>query len=366
MDELEWEHLVDTISEGTCIFFLGPDLARLTTGQTLRSAGVTYLEGKTAGDITRYFPNDELFLFANDRSKSRICRAMGKFYRELGKGTHEVGQLDRKIYQQLSQLPAPLVINGSPDTFLRDQIGEENCEFDFFDLSDPKKGVQPGTVDRPLIYNLTGIFDKEESVILDHEDLFSFLELSLGRGGLPEVLYGHLKQARMLVFLGLRFDKWYVQLFLRMLKADESDKRYEQVSARFKPFSEETSAEILSIVKNKFEITFVDDEIEAFMDKLFTNLPESALRTIKQESGSLAERIRRLVAANQAQDAIDLMKSYFDNRDEEILDSITIQEGRLNRNRDKLNNDVINPAEAEREFNKIHQALLDISKDIKD
>ena len=127
---------------------------------------------------------------------------------------------DRKILE----IPFPLVISLNPDTFLFD-IATTNFEHRFNfrhfrfngEQSDDTHLLAP---DVPLIYNLLGSLEEDESIVLDYDDLFRFIQTTIGLRGLPDKVRIKLREANSFLFLGFDFEKWYAQLLLQMLTGE--------------------------------------------------------------------------------------------------------------------------------------------------
>ncbi|MEO1451656.1 MAG: SIR2 family protein, partial [Bacteroidota bacterium] len=217
----ELAFIVDSLARGACLVIIGPDLLRAQGSQMplRKELHAQKVKGSNGtGDYLEYYEQEEVYLFQNPKQQTRFFYALEDFYK--------ASNVDKTAYQQLGELPIPLFLNGSPDLILRDSIGE-TASFAYYHKGIPDADVPPFSVKNPLVYNLLGTIEQQESLVLTHDDLFQYLERIFSEGQVPQAILDALFGARCLLFLGVGFDKWYVQLLLRLLKVtDERFARY--------------------------------------------------------------------------------------------------------------------------------------------
>lgn len=352
-DSIDWDFLCQTLVAGESVLFLGPDIATTEDGSSFREAFVQSLDIVRNPLVASYYTEDELFLFNDNIAKSKVYYQMKEFY----KRTYQ-----EDLYALISQLPLKLIINASPDHFLAEKLGAENHHFSFFHKNDPTEHIPTGSLAKPLIYNLVGSLEAEESLLLTHDDLYDFLQAMLSGKGLPESLRNHIFSARSLIFLGFRFDKWYVQLLLRLLKVQDMRSRFARYATEQK-----YNADTLSICLDQFKIEFVNQNVDAFLQKLHgACVKADALvqRTASSHTSS-KEKIRLLVAENKLEDALDLLNQIaHEKKDDELSKEVTLLEGRLYRLEKRIRKGLISPQDAEVERNKIIDAILEIADEL--
>jgi hypothetical protein len=237
--------------------------------------------------VASYYENDELFLFPDAIAKSRVYYQLKAFYQQ---------DFQRELYGQVARLPLKLFINASPDRFLANTLGEGKHHFAYFHKTDPQDNVPKPDLEKPLVYNLLGALEEEEeSLLMTHDDLYEFLEAMLARQRLPRKLTDEIFAARSLIFLGFRFDKWYVQLLLRLLKVHD-------VRSRFARYATEQrfNADTLSICEEQFKIEFIGQDIDGFLAELYQRCEaENLLRELGTPTQTPQEQIRQFIEADE-------------------------------------------------------------------
>ncbi|MCC6281140.1 MAG: hypothetical protein IT262_11095 [Saprospiraceae bacterium] len=239
------ENLYQSLLQGTSVLVIGPELFRYEGKQLL--LGQAILEHLISIGADRYFhfydTKDDFFYFKEPETTSRnaVYRGIHRYLTGLNYDP---------IHEKIARLPFPLIVNLSPDLLLANAFNrlEIAHEFRFFhkslnrDINNIQyQGDRTGeikiTPERPLVYNLFGHIDYEESMVLSYRDLFDYLYNIFGRDNLPGDLRALIEPRgthstsqngkddwrpdleKDFVFLGLGFNKWYTQLMLRLLHA---------------------------------------------------------------------------------------------------------------------------------------------------
>lgn len=346
--QIDWDFLVKTLLAGEAVFFLGPDIARTPQKQSFRTAFVESLNIEENPLVSSYYEGDELFLFPDARSKSKIYYQMKEFYQ---------GSYDSELYSILADLPFKLIINASPDRFLGREMGEGNHSFAYFHKNDPGENVLPGTLMKPLIYNLVGSLDAEESLLLTQDDLYGFLQTMLSGKGIPDSLKDSIFSARSLIFLGFRFDQWYVQLLLRLLKVQDIRSRFARYATE-----QDYNADTLSICLDQFKIEFIRQKVPDFLQKLHQScIDENA--TVKRNMSAPSDKAKVLLLAKEdkLEDGLDILEEMVKKESElDFSNEVTMLQGRFYRLQKRIRKEMITEEEAGVERNKIRGAILEL------
>ncbi|MEL7531845.1 MAG: SIR2 family protein [Bacteroidota bacterium] len=348
---MDWNFLMDTVRDGRCVLLLGPEVAKTASGQSFRQAFAESLDLVNNPLIASYYDKEELFLFPDAIAKTRIYYQLKAFYQQ---------DFQREFYGKLARLPLKLFINASPDSFLADTLGTAKHHFDYFHKTDPREEVSQPSLEKPLVYNLLGALEEEESLLMTHDDLYEFLEAMLARQHLPRKLTDEIFAARSLVFLGFNFDKWYVQLLLRLLKVHD-------VRSRFARFATEQkyNADTLSICEEQFKIEFINNGVDGFLDELYQRCEtENLLRELSTAAQSPKEQILQHIEADQMNAAIDRMKGLFEAQDKDLFNEVIGISARHNRLKNRLNRNVIDEERGSVEMSRIRESLLELSEEI--
>ena len=170
--------------------------------------------------------------------------------------------------KQLAKIPFHVLLSVTPDKLLPQAFQEENFEFQFDHYKkkqEPPKIKKP-TKESPLIYNLLGCVDNEESLILTHNDLYDYFKSIFELNSLPEQLKQALKNREIncFIFLGVPFDKWYMQLLMRELGIHQNQDDFIRYAV-----NQSMTEEIKTFCAEQFTIQFVDKNIPDFVQKLY-------------------------------------------------------------------------------------------------
>ncbi len=371
----DWEFILETIDSEKCVLFLGPEVFTSVEGKSLFDQLVAYLDIENNRDILSFYKEDNFFLFSSKYAKTKALYRIRKFF---SRHTHAKAEA---LFEKIVQIPFHIVITLTPDDLLFRKMRAYGIKAQhgfYFKNNTPRQKINLVNKDAPLVYNLFGFLEQDESLILTHDDLFDFLQSIFSNNSMDDTLKYKLKTADNYIFLGLQFDKWYVQLLLRLL--DMHNEHYSFVRYASGQFVKE---EIRSLIYRQFRIQFVQNEIPSFIDELYQRCQQKGLlRSIAQadqdaeqeQPQSELERIRTLVRENEAAVAVDELQLFFKARRDTLLDKARAEllgelsedfdllSARLKRVDRKVNRNVIDLREAEIEYNQINESLLKLCK----
>ncbi|MCU0390407.1 MAG: hypothetical protein MUE81_04775 [Thermoflexibacter sp.] len=286
------QDIAEDILEQKCLLVLGAGIATDAEGKLLRSIFYEQLFQKYHHNlpeseriITGYNAQDELFIFAKPYPDPDVVSEVRRFYNKDFAG---------EVFSQLAQLPLHLIINTMPDESLAKIWTEGQCFSAYFDKSKndseeinkfflenkDKKGI----LNKPLIYNLLGSSQNEETLIITHRNMFDFIKEVLKEDRLPTSLMTAVNSVSRIVFLGVEFDKWYVQLILQLL----THKR----TKGFKGYAEEQNLDrhTKTVYEKDFSINFVIEQIPAFVGDLFAYFKQHHPQKLKALHQSKLEK----------------------------------------------------------------------------
>jgi hypothetical protein len=210
-------------SKGQCVLILGPELSvNKKSGKGFRSF---FREIVKKEESIRYFDDKNLFYFKDEYSRDLIQEKVLNFYKEVG---------DPALMEMIARIPFPLIINVCPDKALNEAlvtVYNKKKDIDFSEAyftKDSKAEFNQTTPipskEHPVIYNIFGSIDLEQSLILTHSKLYETLEFLLPEKSLPDNIELFLKgTANSFIFLGFKFDSWHYQLVCHKLKIKTSD-----------------------------------------------------------------------------------------------------------------------------------------------
>ncbi len=359
-DLIDWEIIVQTIKEDKCILFLGPEVYTDESGNTLEQQIMSFLELENDKDIQNYYSKDGLFLFHSEEGKTRLYYRLKRFFDQSFPKA-------QAILEKIVDIPFQFIVVLTPDNLLEKTFLEKqfNCKTDFYWKNrTPSTSVNLPSKHRPLIYNMFGSIKERDSLILTHEDLFDYFNSILGARSMPDELKNLISQTDNFLFLGIRFDRWYMQLLLRVLAKYNAQNNFLRYASSLK-----ISPDIISFCMEQFRITFVDLEIEDIVEKLHKECEtRHLLREPEEENTSELTRIRALIAKARTDEAITRFNQLLTDAGEpaeELLDQLILNTERLNRLNRKINNATITESDAEVKYNQITQRILALVNEAK-
>ena len=327
------------IRQNKCVVLVGPEILKIGT-RSLRDVLRNQLKETNDDDIAHYYERDGFFLFRDKIAKEDVQREVVLFYQD-----HNLGkEIAEDLLLKLVRLKGHVILSINPDTFLSDVAFKYGIKHRFAYFQHGGTAVQDvelPTGDMPLFYNLCGSLERDDSLILDYDDLFRLLSSLLGSPGLPPNLALALQQAKHFLFVGFNFDKWYSQLLLRLLSGEKAIRKF-----AIDP-SEKNDNTTTFLVK-QFGIEFIEDE-QAFLMELIHRAENAGLYREKMETktplavriihflqnGEVLSALNHLKTNEKAQQtALLLLAQYHDLKDREarkILDNrdYTIQYNRI-------------------------------------
>jgi hypothetical protein len=342
---VNWDLILETIESEKCVLVLGPEIRQNENGIPINEELYQFLDIKNNSNILKFYENDELFLFADGMSKSMVYYNIKKFINSTSISD---------IYSKISQLPFHLFISINNDLFLCNAFKSNNLEsnFAFYNKNLLSPNVEPPTKIKPLIYNIMGCIEHEESIILDYDDLLEFLFSVLGTKPLPLELKNCLQNTSNFIFLGFSFEMKFLQILLKLLNFNMKHK------IKFS-FSKELPSGVKTFYIDQFKISFISGGVDSFINELYSKYHTTGkLRKPISINLNLHDKIEEMISQNRLKEALNEMKLYFRKNDESEYNMIIILQSRLNALEDKTNAGMIEYAEAEIERNKLRAAVI--------
>ncbi len=309
--DFDYFDILDALEDRSCALFLGPGIYldeenRLLEKKVWETLDVNNPENPM---IKSFYENDGFYLFREENYRRKVVRRIKRFYEQ------EFPKTD-SILQKLSRIPFPVIFNLSPDNLLAKAYDSQlqNYHSDFYYMAQPFKEFAPPTSDRTLLYGMLGNHEEPESMIMTHKDLFAYLEsIFQGKSMSPE-LRKLIQDTDTFIFLGLPFEKWYMQLLMRVLYHISSRlERIEQYAA----MSE--GANPNKIFKDEFRIQFAPDHAHQFINQLYDLCDkEGKLKPIPEKSAEhqhklLLKEALNAFSKNRILKGIDKMRSVLES-----------------------------------------------------
>ena len=346
--QVNWDYLVDSIGDKKCVLVIGPELAK-----SINSIGLAqYIKQQCEkGNIPPPSYTSDGFLDFQADNKDLITFYIKKYYKETPVPD---------IYHTIAKLPFHLVIALSPDNFVRKAFKAAyplaRCYYFNKSKSAPIP-IPPAMDDEPLVYNLMGDAELEKkSVVCTYEDLFTYVEKIFGNKGLPEELRLMLKEANNYVFLGVKFEGWYLKLLFRILEIHESQRNYASIKSGLVQLDDH----IKTFYPKYFKINFIEDHEDSFVDSLVEECDQKMVVDNSSGQGNLRQMVQlEIVKEDGIENSIKILRGQLAIYDFDY-DALTILEADYNELKSKITRGIVN--EKQIEINKIRDRILEIAK----
>ncbi len=361
---IDWDFITDAIKDEKCILFIGPEIFKNEKDEGLEVQIAEFLEVKENKNVQHFHKQDGLFLFASNGDKALVSNKIKQFYRQDFRQVNEV-------VSKLAQIPFSLIISLTPDH--QDEIifkekGYRVRHYYYWKDQVEDYQVEPPTSENPIIYNLFGSVEHPESMVLTHDDLFVYFKSIMAGIPLPNGIRTKIKSASNLIFLGIDFEKWYMQLLLRILNLHEDSFGFVRYAA-----NQSLTDEVKVFCAKQFTIEFVPNNINSFLTELETQCQR---KEMLKAVGTTPERIvvdktifpqlRKLLEMNKIEDFIEGLKGFLEKMGKKgmsLLNELTKIANRHHRLQLRMRSGVISYAEAEIIENKIIESLIDLLND---
>jgi hypothetical protein len=315
---IDWDVLVEIISEGKCVLFLGPGATINYADKERQDRFFKELWKSHPDDIYSYHEEDGFFVFSKKEAIYDISIKARKFYNE---------DYGSPMLEKLARIPFHFIVLLSPDTTLQKEMSKQGFSYteDYYDMLNEHNPPLPSPDTPPLIYHLLGISQKTESLIVSHGEMYNFMRAFLGGTRLPQNIKTALnfQHAKNLIFLGVDFDKWYFQLIMNILGVDSNN---------YNSYASIQTGEIglRTIWEKHFRINFVPQQIDDFVDNLHQSFANS--NRLRQPASvkpaphnyKIANIIKFMNNALNGTDLDSFCLSYFDK----VYDDFTPEQGK--------------------------------------
>ncbi|MBN2894092.1 MAG: SIR2 family protein [Bacteroidales bacterium] len=252
-DNFDISYITEWIDQEKCVIILGPDFA-FDFKKSLLGEFNNFLNLKKYK--SEFNEKDDFF-------DSHSIKPM--FYQHLSRFFKSIEPTD--FHKKIAEIPFHLIISSSPDVLLSQIFDEKSFDytFDYYDKNMNPQPIAPLSKDKPLIYNLLGVQNMFNSLVLTFNQLFDYLASILGDHKLSDGLKKQLQEAQSILFLGFKFNKWYYKLIFRLLGFYENA----MYQAPMDEIEQLNNDEIYNFYVNEFNFQFIDVSGEQIITKLY-------------------------------------------------------------------------------------------------
>ena len=359
--DIDWGFITETIKNEKCILFIGAELFRDENDLTLEEQMSKYLDVDKNPDIQNFYKDDGLFLFTSGTKKTKSYYKIKKFYNQRFPKSEA-------IFNELAKIPFHFIVSITPDkkcyeTF--ESLGFTSRFGFYWKKQKADNTVNKPTKKNPIIYNMLGSIERQDSMVLTHDDLFDYFESIFQENSMPEKLKLNIKEAHNFIFLGLDFEKWYMQLLLRILYLHNDKYEFMRYAA-----NQKVSDELKAFCFQQFKIEFVPTQIKEFVNELYKECEKvGLLRQHEEKQNSVIEQFKSWLAQDRIEDVLKGVKNFLQNLGEtgkDLMDDVLLLTNRFRRLNRKINLGVMDSRDIESESNKIRLSLIELLKEAKE
>ncbi len=279
MSDHEWDDLLYSIEQQKCIVVIGPEVYTAPGEPPMHKRLAAFLEQQASQLRIRVNENGWFHLQPMGTETSPYWKVKEFYNRPT---PHADGTL-----KTLVRIRFPIFISLTPDGKLRQAFDGHAADFETYVRKKPYREDQPvPSAERPLVYQLLGSLEDRNTLVLNYDDFYDYLESVFEKKSMSPILKEAILEADYFLFLGLSFDQWYNHLFMRVLSQSKEKLQTLKVAVPFDAENAESCAE-------QYIIKFVDDHIGDFVQELFRRCKASPnagqlLRPLPVFKGELA------------------------------------------------------------------------------
>lgn len=359
--DIDWGFITETIKNEKCILFIGPELFKNENNSTLEEQMSEYLNVGKNPDIQNFYKKDGLFSFTSGTKKTKSYYKIKKFY-------SQPFPKSEAIFKDLAKIPFHFIISITPDkkcyeTF--ESLGLKSKFHFYWKKQKVDNIIGKPTIKNPIIYNMFGCIDRQDSMVFTYDDLFDYFESIFQENSMPEKLKINLKEAHNFIFLGLDFEKWYMQILLRVLYLHNDKYEFMRYAA-----NQQVNDKLKAFCYQQFKIEFVPTQIEDFVNELYEECEKIGLLRQKEEKQiSVIEQYKSWLAQNRIEDVLNGIKEFLENLGEigeDLIQRVFLLTSRYKDLNRSMGLGILEQRDIQLETNKIRLSLIEILKEAKE
>lgn len=351
-EPIQWDFIADKIRQEQCVLVAGPELFKLTpNGESCHKALLKHLDLPNNPYVYRHYADDEFFLFDDAYKRTLLCHQIKSFYDKLE---------PTPSLELLAQIPLHIYLTVSPGQLLQRSFDHQSFSHQsgyYVPHKEPHIIKSPSR-EYPLIYNAFGSVESEESILLTHDDLFGYFKSIFAQRSMPEQLKIQLREIKNFIFLGVPFDKWYVQLLMRELEIHNRQYEFTRFAA-----GQHTSNTLETFCLDQFRIQYISYDIPGFIETLYSQFSPQELRQPSKEGTSVLDRTRTHIKKGEIETAIDLMVEFAEDTD--LEDDLLQLAGRYRKHKKRVTRGILSSQDQQLQENQLTSTLLELTSEAK-
>lgn len=310
MKDRQWRTLIKDIQNQRCILMLGPGLSTVN-GEPLTEAFSKHLVSELNEESIPFVPQAtanlayiaQRFMTIPDIRRIDLEDEAITFFKEQ---TQEIPE----IFQLICKLPFHLIINTTPDDFMRKALlseGTQAVHFLHYNFKkDRDEKIPPFSSEEVLIYNLFGSIEDPESLIFTKKERVEFMKnLVRGNPPVPHKIISEFDDRKTYLFLGFNIEDWQFRLPLLL-----DGLQIENLNSGYAPDLD--NYPISNITKSFFEdcyrFRFVENKVLEFIKELVKRYQKETLKDKVAASPPKAKKMVMLYSDKDVSYRDELLK----------------------------------------------------------
>lgn len=325
--DINWDFIVAKILQEQCVLVLGPEVFVDDKNVDLQKKLIDQLNVENNDNISRYYQKEGFFLFDDPYKRTLICHTIKSFYNDISCS---------ELLCKIAKIPFHVILTVTPDVLIQKAFSKQNFDFQsgYYKKDKPPQTIKPPSRNFPLIYNVFGSVNSEESMILTHNDLYDYFKSIFARKSMPDHLKLLLREVKNIIFLGVPFEKWYMQLLLRELDIHKLHYEFTRFAANIS-----ITDDLRTFCHEQFKVNFIPHNIAEFVEELYSKFDQKDLRETKGKERTIANRLKKYVASGTIDDALDILQEL--TIDTELENEVSLWAGRNRNFRRRQRNGII-------------------------
>jgi hypothetical protein len=258
-DDVEFDDLIDAIKFDNCILFVGPEIAVNNDGKNIHEEFYDSINSKKI----KYDSKEGFF---SPDSETKLINKMKRFYSET---FHTENQAGYDLLEKLAQIPFNLIVSASPDDTMHRIFDTHNKKHSFVYYNEDEQVVDEPNKDNPVVFNFLGNPSNNGKFIFTFEQFHDYINKKRVIK-IPVNIEAKVAEAVHYLFIGFNFEKWYNRLALLSFKLNEDVESYTFSDSKI---SEETK----EFIEEQFNISYIDNDYNDFVDVLLGKTHEAGL-----------------------------------------------------------------------------------------
>lgn len=339
-----WDLLIDHLKEQECILFIGPDAFRYDETRSVSDRVWEDIMANQGRYNLKKRYQDEGFVVFKENDASFSHRITRQLKTDFPRYTKEAPLKD--FLQALTKIPFRAIISLASDLSLEEAF-ETPIQSVIFKKQAPAQASIPpyAASNSPLLFYLLGALKDQESLIYSLSDTFDFIRAFFAFGETEQgriLRDDYLKPGIHYLFLGLPFERWYMQLLMKAFQIPKGKGDHHSLT----PFQGRHQA----YYQDHFNMTFVEVEIPDFIHQLYHHCEEAG---ISRKKPLPQEILQTFLNQNQMAQAFEWAKDKLTDKTQ-----VPLLQGRWAYNEKQFNQNTVSQEDAKVERNRIKQALL--------